>query len=437
MTRLHSTWFSWCTAAAIAIVALSGCSMPKAKDFKPSKLFSLGDDDEPEEGIPVRMVGAWTDTVLSRPGEKSQRGFGGRLMFYGEDNDKPILVDGQLVVYAFDEMGREPTDNKPTRRYVFPPDQVTLHMSKSDLGATYSFWLPWDEAGGPQTEVSLICRFEPRGGAVITSEQTRHRLPGSLPASVAGHRSPPKLPEGVPARPAQITLESLQASRAAQQGVQLASYESPIASNPQVTSIDAGVASPLEPAPRMTTTSITLPQNYKFPMSAPVSTQPATPIHGSVPNAIQPPQAMPTPTSATPMRPMQHTVMPPTAPAGGVVQAGGVQPATSAMSPSLRPLTSAPAPALYTPTSQHFGFPPTTQQQSQTPQIGSSLARLNAARAAMLNNIGTAQPGAPPQQPTIPAPGQPQTITQPASQPLPSPTPLTTTISYPPGAPQY
>src|SRR5688572_25375162 len=126
MTRFLTSCLTWCVTATILCAALTGCSMPKAKDFKPSKLFSLGDDDEPQEGIPVRVVGTWTDTVLSQSGKKPQRGFGGRLIFYAEKEEKPILVDGQLVVYAFDETGREPTDNKPTRRYVFPPDQIPL-----------------------------------------------------------------------------------------------------------------------------------------------------------------------------------------------------------------------------------------------------------------------------------------------------------------------
>ena len=130
--------------AASGLAASSGCS---TKDFKPSKVFSLDnawpfDDDEeeePEVGIPMRIVGAWTDTVMTKPGQKPQRGFGGRLMFYGEDNEKPILVDGQLVVYAFDEAGRAPTDNKPTRRYVFPPEQMKQHMSKNDIGRLLQF----------------------------------------------------------------------------------------------------------------------------------------------------------------------------------------------------------------------------------------------------------------------------------------------------------
>src|SRR3954452_17018158 len=186
-------------ALVLSLTSIAGSAeawtVPKI--YRLDNTWPFRDKDKPQEGTPVRMVGAWTDTVMSQPGQKPQRGFGGRLMFYDKDGKKPILVDGQLIVYAFDEAGRDPTDNKPTRRYVFPADQMPVHMSKSEIGASYSFWLPWDEAGGPKCEVSLMCRFEPKGGAVVTGEQTKHLLPGPVMGAMtsAGPRKPPKVPE--------------------------------------------------------------------------------------------------------------------------------------------------------------------------------------------------------------------------------------------------
>jgi hypothetical protein len=137
--------------AALALAGAAGCHVPKALSLQNTWPFG---DDEPKPEIPIRVAGMWTDTVLHKAGEKPQRGFGGRLMFYGKDHqEKTVLVDGELVVYAFDETGREPTDNKPTRRYVFPADQLPLHQSKGPLGPSYSFFLPWDEAGGSSRKV--------------------------------------------------------------------------------------------------------------------------------------------------------------------------------------------------------------------------------------------------------------------------------------------
>jgi hypothetical protein len=306
---------------AVAACVLAGGSGCGVKDFKPSKIFSLdsawpfdGDEeDEPEEGIPVRLVGAWTDTVMSKPGQPSQRGFGGRLMFYGEKNEKPILVEGQLVVYAFDEAGREPTNNKPTRRYVFPADQMKLHMSKSDIGATYSFWLPWDNVGGPKANVSLICRFEPKGGAVITGEQTRHILPGTMVATTAGGTAPQaaQVPEGEPMRPAQLTLEELQSRR--QQvhgGAQLASYETPV-NPPAAAPANLINAAATMPERQMTVTSISLPNNFQMPDAAALQAGAPPAAAVSAPRQMAPPIVPSQYQQPVGMQPMYPTPQPP------------------------------------------------------------------------------------------------------------------------------
>lgn len=128
---------------------------------------------------PVRMAATWTDAVLNQTGKPSERGFGGKVFFYNRKDTKPVEVEGQFVVYAFEEDGRDPTDHRPTRRYVFPPEQMERHLSVDDIGPSYSFWLPWDESGGMRKNVSLIARFEPlQGGEMLVSDQTSHYLPG-------------------------------------------------------------------------------------------------------------------------------------------------------------------------------------------------------------------------------------------------------------------
>src|SRR4051794_34883155 len=256
----------------VFVVTLSSTAALQAWEWKTPSFLRLDntwpfrDKDKPQEGTPVRMVGAWTDTVMSQPGQKPQRGFGGRLMFYDRDGKKPILVDGQLIVYAFDEAGRDPTDNKPTRRYVFPADQMPIHMSKSEIGASYSFWLPWDEAGGPKCEVSLICRFEPKGGAVVTGEQTKHLLPGPVLTGVA-NSGPPKVPEGVRSKPARQTLEAIQAKRTADQQTRLTSFEAPTGGQPGAVG-SAALQTGTTPQRHMTSSTIPLPQNYQMPDAA-------------------------------------------------------------------------------------------------------------------------------------------------------------------------
>jgi hypothetical protein len=137
-------------------------------------------DDSP--GKPEKIVAIWVDTVLNRTGEPPVRGFGGRLMFYEAGKPDPVKIDGKLVVYAFDETGRDASSARPDRKYIFTPEQVQVRYSKSKIGHSYSVWIPWDQVGGVQKEISLIARFEPKGAPAVVGEQSRLLLPGIQPA---------------------------------------------------------------------------------------------------------------------------------------------------------------------------------------------------------------------------------------------------------------
>ena len=162
-----------CLLLLLALAPSAGCSAwQKTKPY----VWPWGADSEPQ--APSKVVAMWTDSV-AYPGNRSPlRGFGARLMFYGKDGSKPVKVDGSLVVYGFDETDRKASNTKPDQKFVFTAEEFAKHYSKSDIGHSYSVWVPWDTAGGPQTSVSLIVRFMPKDGNVVVSEQTTQVLPG-------------------------------------------------------------------------------------------------------------------------------------------------------------------------------------------------------------------------------------------------------------------
>lgn len=177
-----------CGLVLLAMVAQVGCQSMGTKPLAAVTEMTLPweGEKEPRKGPPDRLVGTWTEAVRHNAEIGGERGFGGRLFFYDRNGSEPIRVEGQLVVYAFVENDRLTTDHRPTRRYVFPPEQLAKHESISDLGVSYSFWLPWDRVGGEQADVSLIARFEPlQGGGLVVGDQTRHRLPGPARTSIA------------------------------------------------------------------------------------------------------------------------------------------------------------------------------------------------------------------------------------------------------------
>jgi hypothetical protein len=165
--------------ACVAI--LSGCTSLKVLPTIPTL---PGSDDKPQQ--PANIVALWSDMVVHDPNGQPARGFGGRLSFYTAKGNKPVRVDGGLVVYGFEEQGDSAAKVKPDKKFVFTPEQFARHYEKTRLGHSYAVWVPWDAAGGTQKEVSLIVRFTPKGGQLVVGEPTRHVLPGPPPEPVAG-----------------------------------------------------------------------------------------------------------------------------------------------------------------------------------------------------------------------------------------------------------
>lgn len=188
-------------ALLLALLFVSGCAQFNLRD-KWKELTG----DTGEFRRPMRVVAIWSDTVMTNPATVPIRGFGARLMFYEGDEQKPIKVSGALTVYAFDEANRKKTDTRPDRKYVFTADQLEKHYSKSELGHSYSVWIPWDAVGGESKEISLIVRFIPTTGGVVISEQVKQFLPGVKPATAEnrGYAGAPPMAQGVRVSPVRL-----------------------------------------------------------------------------------------------------------------------------------------------------------------------------------------------------------------------------------------
>lgn len=160
-----------------ALLAAPGC----AKWNLDESLAIL--ESEPKPQTPDRVLAVWTDTTLNQPGKSAVRGFGGRIMFFASGNeDKAVPVEGSVIVYAFDDQRPDPQQTTPEKKFMFPAKNLAIHQSDSSLGPSYSFWLPWDNAGGPQRRLSLLTRFEDASGKIVLSKAANVTLPGIVPA---------------------------------------------------------------------------------------------------------------------------------------------------------------------------------------------------------------------------------------------------------------
>ena len=151
---------------------MTGCAM---FDAGMPKMF----EKEPEFLAPQQMIPLWSDTVLHQAGSKGQRGCGGRFMFYTGDNKEGVRVDGAVTVYVWNDT-QSGKQRKPDKKYVFPAEKLQNHYSKSKVGHSYSFWIPWDAAGSDHTELTVVARFVGRDGSDITTPASKVILPGPV-----------------------------------------------------------------------------------------------------------------------------------------------------------------------------------------------------------------------------------------------------------------
>jgi hypothetical protein len=193
-------------------MSASGCASLDLPSFNIEKYIPTLTGRTGQFRRPMKVVAFWSDTIRTADGQPAMRGFGGRLMFYDSKTTKPLKVSGTLVIYGFDEGRTDLESPRPDKKFVFTPEQFAKHYSKSELGHSYSVWIPWDRVGGENKEIGLICRFTPVEGGAIVSEQVRQVLPGLEPPS-SDSSSVAVAPAAAPVQLLQYEVTAEQAER--------------------------------------------------------------------------------------------------------------------------------------------------------------------------------------------------------------------------------
>lgn len=140
---------------------------------------SSGKKAKPSSRTPDKIISIWKQSVLTSP-KGAIRGFSGRVYFHGFD-DKPLSVDGELTVYAFNDKGKAPfKETKAIKKFIFRKQDLPKHHSVSEMGDSYSVWLPFDQVGGPELHLALMPIFrDAKTGKVVQGKQSICTLRGT------------------------------------------------------------------------------------------------------------------------------------------------------------------------------------------------------------------------------------------------------------------
>lgn len=173
------------TIALLMITAGSGCTMfTKDKGSKKDSPWESMKFWKKEYQTPAKMAVLWSPDLLTVAGQPPTRGFGGRIYFYNQKS-QTIPVDGELVVHGFDEARKKNSggeEHVPDKRFRFTAEQFTEHFSESEIGASYSVWIPWDTNDYTQKELTLIPTFISKNGQMVQGAPAKVIIPGRTAA---------------------------------------------------------------------------------------------------------------------------------------------------------------------------------------------------------------------------------------------------------------
>src|ERR1700686_4538346 len=94
-------------ALIFLLVNLAGCAT--------TGFFKFSKDQFPRTGPKnpvVRILGLWQVAEGLWDG-KTMRGFSGQVLFFGQTSDIPAQVDGDVLIYVFDDQGTSDAQIKP------------------------------------------------------------------------------------------------------------------------------------------------------------------------------------------------------------------------------------------------------------------------------------------------------------------------------------
>lgn len=174
------TYAKYCPTLVLLLLLLNaaGCQTMKMPTWSDWTVTRFEDRvKETKYQAPTRMVVLWSPAIQNAPNTKTERGFGGRIYFYNA-KDEAVPVEGQLIVYGYNDSAPREKHVTPDRKFTFTPKQFTAHYSPTELGASYSVWVGWDEVGGDQTEISLVPIFTSTAGHIVVGQTSRNTLPG-------------------------------------------------------------------------------------------------------------------------------------------------------------------------------------------------------------------------------------------------------------------
>ncbi|MCA9088298.1 MAG: hypothetical protein KDA90_06630 [Planctomycetaceae bacterium] len=107
------------------------------------------------------------------------RGFAGQVLFFAHGHSEPVLVDGAVTVYVFDDQGDASEQSRPMHEFHFEGPAWNTYGRESSLGAAYQLFVPYTRPGSHHAACAIRVKYQPEGTERATfSKMANVILPG-------------------------------------------------------------------------------------------------------------------------------------------------------------------------------------------------------------------------------------------------------------------
>ncbi len=159
-------------------VLLTGCATSGlVSNANAVKKFSKATSRNPA----VKCLCVWQTADGFDSEGKSCRGVAGQVFFFNQESAIPVMVNGDLRVYVFDDQGTEADQAKPLSQFDIDRETWSTQLTKTQFGPAYRLFVPYTRSGRNQAELALRLRLTPDSGPVVFSDLST--------ISLIGHKS--------------------------------------------------------------------------------------------------------------------------------------------------------------------------------------------------------------------------------------------------------
>lgn len=199
-----------------ALLMLPACSSPLDLGlWKREKPLLKADADHPVSEI----IGIW------QPGEGPgldglpSRGFAGQILFFARGYKEPVITNGDVSIYVFDDFGDTEEQQKPIHIFNFSAGAWQKYSRESSLGASYQVFIPYTRPGNHGADCQIKVKFTTPEGKPVFSRDAHVLLSGNRQHKAAQRTAPPQLQ--------QVVQPAAHTTGANSGGVVAANYEVP------------------------------------------------------------------------------------------------------------------------------------------------------------------------------------------------------------------